>query len=38
MLITVPNLWNYDRYGPGVITEWYKKEGDLVKKKEPCAK
>ncbi|WP_069806840.1 CatA-like O-acetyltransferase [Vulcanisaeta thermophila] len=35
MLVTVPNLWNYDRYGPGVITEWYKKEGDLVKKKEP---
>ncbi|MGC8607380.1 MAG: 2-oxo acid dehydrogenase subunit E2 [Vulcanisaeta sp.] len=35
MLITVPNLWNYDRYGPGVITEWYKKEGDIVKKKEP---
>lgn len=35
MIITVPNLWNYDRYGPGVITEWYKKEGDRVKKKEP---
>jgi Pyruvate/2-oxoglutarate dehydrogenase complex, dihydrolipoamide acyltransferase (E2) component, and related enzymes len=35
MLVTVPNLWNYDRYGPGVITEWYKSEGDKVKKKDP---
>jgi pyruvate dehydrogenase E2 component (dihydrolipoamide acetyltransferase) len=35
MLVTVPSLWNYDRYGPGVITEWYKNEGDKVKKKDP---
>lgn len=35
MIITVPNLWNYDRYGPGVITEWYKNEGDKVRKKDP---
>lgn len=34
MIIYVPNKWDVSKYGPGVVAEWYKREGESVKKGE----
>jgi len=32
MIVSVPALWDYKKYGDGVIAAWFKKEGSSVKK------
>ncbi|MEM0197892.1 MAG: lipoyl domain-containing protein [Fervidicoccaceae archaeon] len=34
MIVQVPSKWDVSRYGNGVIAEWYKREGESVKKGE----
>ncbi|HEU97431.1 MAG: biotin/lipoyl-containing protein [Fervidicoccaceae archaeon] len=34
MIVQVPSKWDVSKYGSGVIAEWYKKEGEPVKKGE----
>jgi pyruvate dehydrogenase E2 component (dihydrolipoamide acetyltransferase) len=32
MIISIPEIWDYKKYGPGVVAAWFKKEGSIVKK------
>lgn len=34
MIVEVPALWDYEKYGEGIVAEWYKSEGASVKEGE----
>lgn len=34
MRVKVPNLWDYEKHGPGNVVEWFKKSGEEVSKND----
>ncbi|AFZ70084.1 pyruvate/2-oxoglutarate dehydrogenase complex, dihydrolipoamide acyltransferase component [Caldisphaera lagunensis DSM 15908] len=34
MIIQVPNSWDFNKFGYGIVADWYKKEGESVKEGE----
>ncbi|PMP91913.1 MAG: dihydrolipoyllysine succinyltransferase [Caldisphaera sp.] len=34
MIIQVPNSWDFNKFGYGIVADWYKKQGENVKEGE----